>query len=265
MMKRLLSCVGLLGLLVLGSACTKIVDLDLQETDPRLMIEANLADDGQPCAVTLSYSANYKETNSFAPQAGAVITLNDDAGATETLREVTPGQYRGTSLRGQVGRRYTLRVETGGQSYVAQSTLPAVVPLRGLSIGTAFLNSDLQVTPEYQDPAGVRNYYFFRQHRNSRLNPSLFVRNDDLTDGSLITQALSTRGAADEDKLAPGDSVQVEMQTIDADMYEYLRTLNQALEPSGSPAPANPKSNFTGNVLGYFSAHTVQRRSIFVP
>lgn len=265
MIKLLFARLWLLGLLPLASACTKIVDLDLQQTDPRLMIEANLANDGQPCTARLSLSANYKETNSFAPITGAVLTLSNDAGATETLRETTPGIYQGATIRGQVGRRYTLRVEANGQSYVAQSTLPAPVPLAGLRMGVSTLSSDPEVIPEYQDPAGVPNYYLFRQYRNGRLNKALYVRNDNLTDGNANALALSLRGAEDADQLVTGDSVRVVMQNVDADVYEYLRTLAQAVQPSGSPAPANPKSNFTGNVLGYFSAHTVQQRSIRVP
>lgn len=263
--KPWLAAASLLAFLQLTTSCTKVVDLNLQETAPRLMIEGNLANDGQPCTVRLSTSANYNETNTFAPEAGAVITLSDDAGPTETLREVTPGQYQGTRILGQVGHRYTLRVEAAGASYVAQSVLPAEVPLTGLHIEKSNFGDNLQVVPDYQDPAGVRNYYLFRQYRNSRLNKALFVRSDDLTDGKANTQALSLGGADNADKLVAGDSVHVEMQTVDAGVYEYLRTLAQTLQAVGSPTPANPKTNFSGNVLGYFSAHTVQRRSIVVP
>ena len=37
----------------------------------------------------------------------------------------------------------------------------------------------------------------------------------------------------DADKLATGDSVRVEMQNVDAGVYEYFRTLNQILQ--GNP------------------------------
>ena len=252
------------GLLLLSTACTKVVDLDLQDADPRLLIEANLANDGQPCAVRLSRSVSYQETNVFPPVTGAVLTLSDDAGAVETLQETSPGQYQGRRILGQPGHRYTLRVEAEGQRYVAQSTMPAVVPLTGLRVELSDFTDEPQAVPEYQDPAGVRNYYLFRQYRNGRLNQSLFVRDDELTDGKTNTQALALVLAKDEDKLVAGDSVRVEMQTIDADVHEYLRTLNQVVEGIGSPAPANPRSNFSGNALGYFSAHTRQHRSQLV-
>ena len=150
------------ALLLLTASCTKVVDLDLQDAEPRLMIEANLADNGQPCTVQLTRTASYQETNTFPPVIGAVITLTNDAGISETLQETTPGYYQGRTMTGQSGHRYTLRVETEGQSYVAASTMPAVVPLTGLQVEKSEFTDDLQVVPEYQDPAVVRDYYLFR-------------------------------------------------------------------------------------------------------
>ena len=71
-------------------------------------------------------SVNFTQTNTFPAVSGATVTLSDDAGGLEKLAETsTAGMYRGSKLLGQAGRRYTLRVETGGQSYVAASALPA--------------------------------------------------------------------------------------------------------------------------------------------
>jgi hypothetical protein len=257
----------LLGLIttLLTTSCTKIVDLDLQDAAPRLLIEGNLANDGRPATVQLSRSTSYKDSNVFPPVTGAVITLSDDAGGLETLAATTtPGQYQGRTITGQPGRRYTLRVESEGQSYVAQSTMPAVVPLTGLRVEKGFFGDNLLVVPEFLDPAGVRNYYLFRQYRNGRLNKSLFLRDDELTDGKINTRPLVAGGGEEEDQLVAGDSARVEMQTIDAGVHEYVRTLNEVLE-GNSAAPANPKSNFSGDVLGYFSAYTVQRRSQRLP
>jgi hypothetical protein len=41
-------------------------------------------------------------------------------------------------------------------------------------------------------------------------------------------------------------------------VYEYFRTLNLILTTGAAPSttPANPKSNFSGGALGYFSAHS---------
>ena len=261
--------------LLLTASCQKVVTLDLKNTDPRLAIEANLADDGQPCTVLLSRSVDYTQTNTFPAVSGATITLSDDAGGLETLPETsTPGQYRGSKLTGQPGRRYTLRVESGGQAYVAACTLPApVVPLTGLKAQKNAVGNNIQLVPGYQDPAGVPNYYLFRQYRNGRLNKAIFLQNDEFTDGKLNARGLNAQGGGggnatdDADKLAAGDTVRVEMQNVDPDAYEYFRTLNLTLQGGGafSATPSNPKSNFSGGVLGYFNAHSRRQRSLLVP
>lgn len=268
-----LRCLAAAATLLLTAGCEKVITLDLKASAPRLSIEGNLADDGQPCTVLLARSVNYTETNTFPAVSGAVVTLSDDAGGFETLRETsTPGQYRGRSVLGLSGRRYTLRVETDGQAYVAASTLPApVVPLTGLRAQKSVIGTTIQALPEYLDPAGTRNYYLFRQYRNGLLNKVIYLQNDEFTDGKPNGRGLGAGGGggatADADKLVAGDSLRVEMRNVDADVYEYFRTFNLTLQGGGTAtaAPSNPKSNFSGNVLGYFSAHSVRRRTILVP
>ncbi|MBO2031106.1 DUF4249 domain-containing protein [Siccationidurans ginsengisoli] len=251
-------------LLLVSTSCEKVVNLNLKTSPTQLVIEGNLVDDNRPCQVSLSTSANYTDTNTFAPVTGATVTLADNAGSTETLREATPGQYTGATIKGVPGRSYTLRVETGGNSYVAVSTLPSpVVPFEKLSTQVSTVGNNIQAVVDYTDPVGPGNSYLFRQYRNGRLNNAIFVQNDQFTDGKHITQTLRSFSNSSTDpngvnKLAAGDSLQVEMQNIDPNVYEYFRTLNQILTVGGAPSttPANPKSNFSGGALGYFSAHS---------
>jgi len=263
------------ALLLASTGCEKIVDLNLKTSTAQLVIEGNLVDDNRPCQVSVSRSANYTDTNTFEAVRGATITLTDNAGGLETLRETaTPGQYLGATLRGVPGRTYTLRVETDGTAYVATSRLPApVVPFEKLSTRlSAFGTDNIQAVVDYTDPAGKGNSYLFRQYRNGKLNNAIFVQNDEFTDGNRISQALRTRSSSSTDpneldKLVPGDSLRVEMQNIDPGVYEYFRTLTLILTAGGAPTttPANPKSNFSGGALGYFSAHSRRVLAIKVP
>ncbi|RZK37768.1 MAG: DUF4249 domain-containing protein, partial [Hymenobacter sp.] len=187
-----------LSLLLASTACEKVVNLDLKTTTSQLVIEGNLADDGRPCLVTLSRSANYTDTNTFQAVSGATVTLTDNAGGLETLRESpgTPGQYAGAALLGVAGRTYTLRVETGGTTYVATSTLPApVVPFDKLSTQLSAIGTkNIQAVVDYTDPAGLGNSYLFRQYRNGRLNNTIFLQNDQFTDGKKVSQLLRSMG-----------------------------------------------------------------------
>lgn len=263
------------ALLLASTGCEKIVDLNLKTSTAQLVIEGNLVDDNQPCQVSISRSANYTDTNTFEAVRGATITLADNAGGLETLRETaTPGRYLGATLWGVPGRTYTLRVETDGAAYVATSRLPApVVPFEKLSTQlSAFGTDNIQAVVDYTDPAGKGNSYLFRQYRNGKLNNAIFVQNDEFTDGNRISQVLRTRSSSSTDpneldKLKAGDSLRVEMQNIDPGVYKYFRTLTLILTAGGAPTttPANPKSNFSGGALGYFSAHSRRVLTIKVP
>ena len=263
------------GMLALLASCEKVVDLNLKTTTSQFVFEGNLADDGRPCLVTLSRSANYTDSNTFQAVSGATVTLTDNVGGQETLRESssTPGQYAGATLLGVPGRTYTLRVETGGTAYVATSTLPApVVPFDKLSTQLSVVGNRIQAVVDFNDPLGLGNSYLYRQYRNGRLNNAIFVQNDQFNDGKHVTQVLRSMGGNTSDpndlnKLVSGDSLRVEMQNIDANVYEYFRTLNLILttNPATATTPANPKSNFSGGVLGYFSAHSRRVKAIKVP
>jgi hypothetical protein len=148
-----------------------------------------------------------------------------------------------------------------------------VVPFEKLSTQLSVLGTDnIQAVVDYTDPAGKGNSYLFRQYRNGKLNNAIFVQNDEFTDGNHISQVLRTRSSSSTDpneldKLKTGDSLRVEMQNIDPGAYEYFRTLALILTAGGAPTttPANPKSNFSGGALGYFSAHSRRVLTIKVP
>lgn len=268
--KRLLAAAALL---LTATGCEKVINLPLKTSPAQLVIEANLVDDGQPAQVRLSMSVNYQETSTYPSVTGAVITLSDNAGGQEVLREASPGQYVGATIKGVPGRAYTLRVETGGASYVALSTLPVVVPFEELHAEASPFGTDdgLQATAQYTDPVGTGNSYLFRQYRNGRLNKTIFLQNDQYNDGKHVSQPIGGGGGGpapeDIDKLVAGDSLTVEMQNIDPTVYQYYLTLNQITQndPAFGVTPANPTSNFSGGALGYFSAHSKRVRRIKIP
>ncbi|HKZ66576.1 MAG TPA: hypothetical protein VJ111_09490, partial [Chitinophagaceae bacterium] len=69
----------------------------------------------------------------------------------------------------------------------------------------------------------------------------------------------------DED-IKSGDTVKLDMLCIDPAVYKYWYSVNQsATGNSQSASPANPVSNISGGALGYFSAHTIQTKTLLVP
>ena len=67
-------------------------------------------------------------------------------------------------------------------------------------------------------------------------------------------------------RIKRSDSVRVEMQCINKEEFEYFSTLSQQTNfgINANTAPSNPKSNFNGNVLGFFSCHSSEYKSMRV-
>jgi hypothetical protein len=246
-------------------SCEKVVDIDLNTSSPRIVIEGNISDQSGPYFVTLSQTVNFDETNVFPPITGANIVMSDNVGNLESLIETLPGTYKTSSMRGVPGRTYTLTVIADGKEYVAVSTMPSPVNIDYLTVQNQnFGRNQMKViNVQFRDPAKVKNYYRFVEVKNNVEQKFIFLYDDRVQDGSSITSSLF----ADEDTLRTGDNVIVSLQCIDKGVFDYFRTMRQASGGGGPQAasPANPLSNFSNGALGYFNACAVRGRNIIIP
>lgn len=257
-----------LGYLILFSAmlsaCEKVIDVNLNASDARTVIEASISDQPGPYYVRISKSVNFSEANIFPAVSGAAVQLADDAGNSEILTETSPGVYVSSAqFQGVGGRTYTLDINSDGTNYHAVSYLPLVVNIDTLVTETTF-SGDLSIVAEFRDPADRDNYYRFAQIHNGKPSKKIFVQDDKFRNGLYIKQNLYPFNWEDSTKLDVGDSVTITMQSIDKGAYEYLRTLDLIADGGGNgqATPANPISNISNNALGYFSAFSVCSRSI---
>ena len=110
-------------LLIFFTSCEKVIYVDLNSVNPKLVVEGNITDQPGPYIIRLSNTVNYYDPNAFPAVKGATITVSDNAGNSEILKETSPGVYETSSLQGVSGRTYTMNIVTGdGTSYSAHST-----------------------------------------------------------------------------------------------------------------------------------------------
>jgi hypothetical protein len=247
------------------TSCEDVIDIDLNEADSQYVIQGAVTNETGPYTVTIQQSVPFDEQNNYPQVSGATVVISDGT-LTDTLTEVQPGKYQTVRLlQGQPGNTYTLNVVIDEQVFTAQSTMPPVVLFEDLTTTTMTFGNSLriQMVPRFKDPLGLGNYYRFVQWNNGERLSNIFVIDDSRSDGLVITRPLLTTGL--DFKAVAGDSVTVEMQTIDRNTYKYLYALDASSSngPNAS-TPANPDNNFGGACLGYFSAHTVQRKTILV-
>jgi hypothetical protein len=258
------------GIFILGAgvlfSCQKVVHLNLDTAPPQLVIQGEVTDAPGPYTVTLNRSVSFYSDNHFPAVDGATVTIGDNQGLTDTLTETSPGNYVTHTLQGTVGNTYTLSVTVQDTTYTATSTMPAKVPLDSLTFDHSGVRRQNQIIPQanYQDPAGIKNYYQFVLYINgTQFNREIYALSDRLSDGKYITQSLRM----DSSYLHPGDLLRVDMYCIDVNVYNYFSQLSQS-SGTGSfntaAAPANPATNISNGAFGVFSAHTVSSKTVTV-
>jgi hypothetical protein len=248
-------------------SCKKIVVLDLNDAAPQIVIQGEVTDSAGPYSVYINTSVNFYADNTFPALSGAVVKISDNNGLSDSLTETAPGVYTTHILQGVPGNTYTLSVVAQNINYAASSTMPLPVPLDSVTFKTSggFGQKHISAVVNFQDPAGIKNYYQFVEFINGvQFNKEIFVFDDRLSDGRYISSTLRT----DSSYLNPGDLLQVNMYSIDEHVYNYFFQLAQSSGVgafNSSASPANPSSNISNGALGYFSAHTTQSKTVIVP
>ncbi|MGZ4054884.1 MAG: DUF4249 domain-containing protein [Bacteroidia bacterium] len=261
------------------SSCKKIINVDLNSAAPQLVVEGSVTDQPGPYLIKLSKSVNFSDDNVFPAFTGAAVTVSDNAGNSETLTETSPGNYTSASLVGTPGRAYTVSITAAGKSYSGISTMPFPVSIDTLIVDTTSHSgfgggpgggggggggTSIKVDVLFNDPVGVANYYRLVEVVNGAEQNKIVITSDNLRDGTLIDRTLSFG----DDILHHGDSVTVFLQSIDKNVYEYFRTLNQIVSGGGglqASTPDNPTTNLNNKALGYFSAYAVRSKKIVIP
>ncbi|MGA3288205.1 MAG: DUF4249 domain-containing protein [Bacteroidota bacterium] len=252
------------------SGCQQVVSIDLNTANPRAVVEGNIKDQPGPYSVFLSMTGSYFDTTlSTPPISHAQVVITDDLGNRDTLKEVISGTYQSSTLIGVSGRTYTLSVKADGKEYMATSSMPAKVfidslyalPRHGLDGESGY---DIYVM--FKDPPELGNYYRINA-RSSAVIPAdsidgrryrLFT--DKLTNGNEMTERIRAGR-----NVSVGDTITIELRSIDKSTYDYFHTLSDILSSDRSPtslSPANPNSNISGDALGYFAAYTIDSKQI---
>ena len=258
-----------LATILLFAACEKVIDLDLREARPRVVIEGNITSGPGPYDVVISTSGGYFDSLGVKPVSGATVFLYYGPGYWEQLFELAPGVYRTDYTQGQEYESYELQVEYGGTVYSAEEFLPGGVEILELEVEKSIFSDfgpgneeiyDVHCT--FEDPADELNYYRFFIYVNGELRQSDF-RPYDITDDELfngLTYTYSFRRI----EATSGDEIKVELQAVGPNTFQYFRTLNDALSRGIGSTPYNPISNISNGALGYFGAYAATTETIMV-
>ena len=237
----------------------RVIELELNSTEPRLVIEANLDASNQIATVILSKSNDFYDNTDVEKISDANVSLENENGEAYALIEVSDGTYKIENIETNPGEIFTINIEVEGQSYMASAEVPLPVTLNEIIVSEASSNpfggggedGNLMVSARWDDPEGMLNYYRIRTYVNGVFLPEIYtlITDDFVGDGNQITLPI-------RDRYEEGDEVTLVLLSSDEYYYDYFYQVSGVTGGgANSTTPFNPVGNFDQEVLGYFGIY----------
>ena len=241
-------------------SCEEVVDVELEESTPRLVVEASLlwpkGTEGNFQVIKLTTTAPYFDEEN-PPAEGAQVLVSSETGEIYSFEEVNPGVYIKEQFEPEFDKIYELSITYQDEIYTATESFTPVSEFQFVeqNSGGGFGGDDTEFKVYYNDPGGVDNYYLFKFLFDDL---SIQINDDEFTDGNL-----SFAYFTNED-IVPGEEIGFEIQGISEEFYEYMFILrSQAGTNGGGPFQTQP-TTVRGNIVnitkpenfafGYFRA-----------
>ena len=262
-------------------SCTERIDISLDDSAVRLVVEGSITTDTMSHKILLSSTSGYFYNQPPQPVSGATVTVSDGENILD-LTEVSPGVYQtAPSVHGIEGKTYTLNIklnkQIGGFSdYTASSKLYPVAKLDSVNLlyHPDWSSAGIwEVKCFVQDPPSADFYRFLISRNDTMITDTLdewFVTDDRFFNGNYVNGI--TVGYLDqsikEQRLIPGDSMLVEMNNTGEGYANFLWESQSEIigsYPLFTGPPANIKGNISNGAIGFFAAYSVSRAIANVP
>lgn len=262
--------------LAVFSSCTETIDLELDETFTRLVVDGQISTDTLAHQIRLSKSASYF-SNAEPPAVSGAELLLDDGNQVLSLTEFPIGSgyyYTPEDYSGQPGNTYKLNInlpEAVGEvsNFEATSTMAT----------TAFQLDSIGL--EYREPFGFWMVMLYAYDPPT----TDFYRLDAFRNGVILTDTAYRTSISDDrlfngnntngttvmflydDEVKLGDTITLLMSAINKDYFDFLTELRNESgfsNPLFSGPPANISSNLKEGGLGYFGTKKSDRVNLLV-
>jgi len=263
----------LIGILMITifvfAGCEKVINLNLVESKPQLVIEGLITDGVGPYTVKLSKTGSYFNEPVLPLVSKAVVVISDNLGITDTLKETKPGIYLTSKVKGIPGRTYNLSVLSENIRYTATSTMFSHVPIDSLKLRKSY-SEGIAIGSDGQQDARVEIYCFFRDPLEKNFYRAYIYTNGNrgYEDYKLYDDQYTNGKQTDlQVKRAHiGDVIRVDLFSLDKSTYEYYTTFNDLIHsnPIFGSTPMNPNTNLTNGALGFFGACAISTKTIII-
>ncbi|MFT5512596.1 MAG: hypothetical protein ACI8SE_000994 [Bacteroidia bacterium] len=286
-MNKFITTLLFLGLLVALGACEKVVQLNVPNADPIVVIESQLSNRTELWNVNLSLTQPYFDQSGISFVDDAIVYVEDNNGNVDTLVYDTDGNYVSkTEKTCVVGNTYTLRVKHGSNTYSStekcsyQDSIDFIqsyyLPERNGFIPVGYYI--FEKANEYE-PEG--DFYLWNIYRAGELltdSIGYLIDTDEFRETGFFNIGIDPddplkdidRGVFPRPfpwSFEKGDSVTIEQLRISEAYYNFVSQFATQQQRSGTPfdpPPFNPTSNIKGGAYGFFRVVNISSKSIVV-
>lgn len=256
--------------IILLTSCEKVIDVDLNNENPRLVVDAGLTyikgTDGKNQSLTLSTTTGFFDKGVPKVSGATVYVTNSSNTRFNFLEEPnTKGKYTCTNFAPLIGETYVLTVIYNGETYKAQDKLSAVNQIDNVEQRADLgINKDeYGIRVNFQDPATENNFYVISYVTPFEAFPYIDAFDDKIFQGRIGF------GLYGSDKMKLGDSIEIKVRGTSERYFNYIKKLISTASVGGGPFQPFPSSTIRGNIvnqtkesnycLGFFSISETDR------
>lgn len=262
-MRKLLKHIILLILGLFYFSCEDVVNIPLENTNPKLVIDANIkwqigtTSDIQTIKLSLP---NDFYTNDILPANGAIVTITNSTNTVfNFIQNPNTADYICNNFVPIVNENYTLKIVYNGETYISTNKLletPPILTIQQETVAGLDGNDEIHIKYFFQDNGSENNFYLLRVDNPKITYPEYGSVSDEFFQGNVMFGFYPN-------EVETGKTLKLGVQCITMSHYNYMnKLLNISSQNSGNPfatAPATLRGNIKNETnpenypLGYFS------------
>ena len=256
-------------------SCQKEIDLNLPEAEEQIVVDGYIENNAYPYVVLTKSVPFFSEIDS-AQLRNLIVTTAKVTVTFDSVSEILtlqpndkffpPYVYRGTTFKGEIGKKYSLKIEVNNKIITSATTITKDASIDSIWFEHLENNDTLGLLwMQIQDNPNENNYYRVltkRKGKDSNYIPSMIFSafNDINFNGKLFTIAVykgitDFSHPLDDIYFNIKDTVNIRLSTMDNESYNCWMSLQNEMVNYGNPLaePNNPIVTNISNGIGVWS------------
>jgi hypothetical protein len=232
------------------TACEKVIDVDLNTAEPKLVIEASInwyaATAGNEQKIKLSTTTGYF-SNEIPKVSDAIVFITNSTNQVFDFLEDPNelGSYKCTNFIPTVNETYTLTVIHEGETYTSTEKLlntPTVTRVEQENDG-GVLGNEIEVKFYFDDLVNETNFYFLRIDDPYKVIPEYGVIEDRFFQNNEMF------GLYFSEDLKPGDTLTFTLNGVTQGYFNYMDVLLEQTGTNSMGPFSTPTATVRGNII----------------